>query len=88
MDWNKTWIGILLGLVLPVITYLIYYWLVVTFNLQRVNVSLCMVANLIPFYIVLNKEYYNSAKGILLSTVVLAILIASLTFFTNTLQIL
>jgi hypothetical protein len=87
-DWNKTWIGIVLGICLPVITYAIYYWLVLQFDLRRINVSLCMVANLIPFYVTLNKEYYNATKGVLISTVILAITIASLTFFTNTLRIL
>jgi hypothetical protein len=87
-NWNQIWIGIVLGLVLPLITYLIYYWMVLQFDLRRINVSLCMVSNLIPFYITLNKEYYNSAKGVLIATVVLAVVIASLTFFTNTLRIL
>lgn len=87
-DWNKIWVGIIFGIITPLITYIIYYWLVNKFELRRINVSLCMVANLIPFYITLNKEQYNSTKGVLFATVVWAVTIACLTFFTNTLRIL
>ena len=87
-NWNRLWVGLILGVITPLITYVIYYWVVNRFELRRINVSLCMVANLIPFYLTMNKEYYNSTKGVLLATVLLAVIITCLTFFTNTLRIL
>jgi hypothetical protein len=87
-DWNKMWPGIILGLIVPIITYFIYYWVVSTFGLRRINISLCMIANLIPFYMSMNREHYNMTKGILLSTIVLAVVIGCLSFFTSYLNIL
>ena len=88
INWNQLWIGLVLGLVTPLIVYALYYWVVSTFELRRVNVSLCMVANLLPFFLALNREYYNTARGILISTVALAVVVACLSFFTNYLRIL
>lgn len=88
IDWNKLWIGILLGLITPLIVYGLYYWVVSAFELRRINVSLCMVANLVPFFLTLNREYYNASKGVLTATVAWAIVIAGLSFFTNHLHVL
>ncbi len=82
-DWDKLWLGIVFGLVIPTVTYGLYYLVVNYFNLRQVNISLCMVTNLIPFYISLNREKYNFTKGVILITIVTAILITSLGYFTN-----
>ena len=83
INFDKMLIGIILGALAPFIVFLIYYWLVSEFQLRRVNVSLCMVANLLPFYLSLNREKYNMAKGVLVSTLVWSGVIAYLSFFTN-----
>lgn len=88
VNWNQLWIGLVLGIVTPLIVYALYYWVVSTFELRRVNVSLCMVANLLPFFLTLNREQYNASRGILISTVVLAVVVACLSIFTNYLRIL
>jgi hypothetical protein len=78
----------ILGFIIPFIVYLIYYYVVTTFNLARINVSLCMAANLIPFYLSLNREQYNTTKGVIVATLAYGAIIAYLTFFTNYFQIL
>ncbi len=83
INFDKMWIGILLGLIAPFVTFLAYYWLVSEFQLRRVNVSLCMVINLLPFYLSLNREKINIAKGVLVSTLIWSAVIAYLSFFTN-----
>ncbi len=83
IDLDKIIIGLILGAAAPLLAYLFYYWVVSEFELRRVNVSLCMVANLLPFYLSLNREKYNMAKGVLISTLLWSALIAYLSFFTN-----
>ena len=86
LNFDKLVIGILLGALAPLLAYLVYFWIVSYFELRRVNVSLCMVANLLPFYLSLNKEKYNLAKGVLVSTLLWSGVIAYLSFFTNYLR--
>jgi hypothetical protein len=88
IDLNKVWIGVIVGLISPLVVYMLYYYLVTVFNLTRVNVSLCMAANLIPFYLSLNREMYNMTKGVIVATLVCGAIIAYLSFCTNYFQIL
>jgi len=88
IDFDKVWFGILLGVVAPLLVYVLYYQLASGLNLLRVNVSLCMAVNLIPFYLSLNREKYNITKGVIVATLACAAIIAYLTFFTNYFQIL
>jgi RsiW-degrading membrane proteinase PrsW (M82 family) len=83
IDFDKMWVGVILGALAPLVAYLLYYWVVSEFELRRVNVSLCMVANLLPFYLSLNREKYNMTKGVLVSTLLWSAVIAYLSFFTN-----
>lgn len=76
-----------MGMLIPVLTYAIYYFLVYDTGLKKVNVSLCVAMNLIPFYIYQKKEKYNGLKGVLIATFIWAAFIIYLTFFTNHLQI-
>jgi hypothetical protein len=82
-DYDKVWIGIILGSVTPPLLYFIYFSLANKFHLKTVNVSLCMVAELFPFYLTLNRELYKATKGVLIATVALAALVGYLSFFTN-----
>jgi ethanolamine transporter EutH len=96
---NTLALGLMLGFVIPVITFLLGSLIISQFALKnQVHysefistylyeagllirfVSICVLPNLIPFFISLNKHKYYTARGVLSSTVVYVILIAFLTF--------
>lgn len=87
LDWDKTWIGFVIGMVTPVIVYSLYYLLISGTGIKDINISLCIAANLIPFYFYQKKELDHGLKGVLISTVIWAITIAFLSFFTPHLNI-
>ena len=86
-DWDRVWVGFVLGIATPVIVYTVYYLLVYDSGIKRVNVSLCIATNLIPFYFYQKREKYNGLKGVLISTFIWTGVIVFLTFFTNYLRI-
>lgn len=86
--FDTVWFGLLLGLIVPPLVYYVYFLFVTGHNLKRVNVSICMVFNLIPFYITLNQEKYKATKGVLIGTFIWAGVIAYFSFFTDYLHIL
>jgi RsiW-degrading membrane proteinase PrsW (M82 family) len=88
LNYNKVWLGIIAGIIVPVIAYGIYYLIVDKLELKRVNVSLCMAVNLVPFYLSLNREQYNMTKGVLIATLLWGAVIAYFSFFTHYFQIL
>jgi len=88
--WNKFWIGLTLGIVFPVISFLLIYF----FGYSKANIlqfidfayktlvlskilSLCVIPNLAIFYFFLNREYWYTTRGIICSTLLytLAILV-------------
>lgn len=87
-DIDKIWIGCIVGLIVPVIAYLLYFAIVYFLHLRRVNISICMVSNLIPFYLSMNREKYNFTKGVILITIIMAVTITALSYFTNFFHIL
>ena len=87
-DFDKVWLGILYGIIVPLIVYTLYYLFINEHNLKRINVSICMVANLAPFYLTLNKELYKATKGVLIGTFIWAGIIAYLSLFTEYFHIL
>ncbi|MCW3071763.1 MAG: hypothetical protein JWO44_1653 [Bacteroidetes bacterium] len=95
IDWDKTWIGFLLGLIGPSIAFSIYYLINYSYmnlsefidymklgNTYTPLVSLCVLTNLLPFYLLINKEKYAGTKGVLGATFIWAGLIIFLKFFT------
>lgn len=79
---NNFILGIISGLILPIIT-LLGYWLwsfkFLNFIPQFFNflllgrvlsavLSLCLIPNLGMFFLFINKEYYKTTRGIILST--------------------
>ena len=86
-NWDRVWVGLVIGVLVPIIVYTIYYYFVYNSGLKKMNVSLCIATNLIPFYFYQRKEKYNGLKGILIATFVWAGLIFGLAFFTNYLRI-
>ena len=82
---NNIRIGLLLGILAPVITMLIIYLvqfsgygfqelidILVSKRAFTKIVSLCVIPNLALFFFFLNKNYFYSARGVLLSTVLFA----------------
>ena len=98
MEWykiNKTWIGVVAGILLPLMCYSLY-WIFFQRNVQidendirylinkelNVNVfKMCCGTDLILFYLGLNKKLTAFTKGIIASVVIYALVIAYLTFF-------
>lgn len=85
---DKVWFGLIIGMIAPVVAFGLYYIFADQYTLKRVNVSLCMVINLAPFYLTLNNEMYKATKGVLIATLTWALVIAYLSFFTNYLKVL
>ena len=81
-SWNKLWIGLVLGIVSPVLAFLAIYFIgygarypLTDFIKQSYNVliltkmlSLCVVPNLGIFYLFLNREFWYATRGIILAT--------------------
>ena len=86
-NWDRVWVGLVIGVLVPILVYTIYYYFVYSSGLKKMNVSLCIATNLIPFYFYQRKEKYNGLKGILIATFVWAGLIFGLAFFSNYLRI-
>ena len=86
-NWDRTWVGLAIGILFPIAIYAIYYYFVYNSGLRKMNVSLCIATNLIPFYLYQRKERYNGLKGVLIATFVWAGIIFGLAFFTNYLRI-
>jgi hypothetical protein len=82
-------LGTIIGLIVPVISVFIYFWLnqsrfgsfenffdtISQGNLITHLISICAVPNLLFFYLFLNREKNNSAKGIIFATLLLTILV-------------
>ena len=95
IDLDKTWIGMLAGLIAPSIALCLYYLLNYRFmtvtgfiSYLRIGdtytplISLCVLANLAVFYPFIWKEKWNGAKGVLASTFIWAAIVVFLKFFT------
>ncbi|MDZ4664717.1 MAG: hypothetical protein SGJ15_07560 [Bacteroidota bacterium] len=92
---NKLWIGLTLGLLLPLFVFSIY-WFIFQRNLDipqddvrylinkelMMNVfKMCCGIDLVLFYIGLNKRMTDFTKGVIGSVLVYAIVYAFLTFY-------
>jgi len=77
---NKIWTGLLIGIIIPIISLIIYY----VYNFNNITffafynqiaklriasslISLFLLPNLLVFYYFLNREKYTAAKGVLLA---------------------
>lgn len=81
-------LGLILGILAPALTILAVYLiqfsgydfrelidLLISKRVFTKIVSLCVIPNLALFFIFLNKNHYNSARGILMATIVVAIFV-------------
>jgi len=93
MDFDKTWIGVVLGLIAPTLALLGYY--LINYSYMTIGhfvnylkagdtytplISLCVLANLAVFYPFIWKEKWNGAKGVLGATFIWAGLVIFLKF--------
>jgi hypothetical protein len=85
--YNRWWIGIIAGLIAPVIGFFIFYLLkynymtlsafirfVINGNVYTQVMSLCVIANLPVFFAFIQYNLYNSAKGVILTTILYTII--------------
>ena len=93
--YNKPIFGLLIGLIVPIIAFLIYY-LIEYFLIGKVSLgdfinllieqknilppSLCVFANLIPYFIYKKMGYWYAIKGIVFSLVIYTLIFVVLTF--------
>lgn len=95
-DWDKKLVGFVVGILAPTIALLVYY--LVNYRYMNIGefidylrlgqtytplISLCVLSNLLPFYLLINKEKYDGTKGILAATFIWAGIIIILKFFTE-----
>lgn len=85
---NNLKLGLALGILAPALTILIIYLVQFTdYGLKELVdmlvskrvftkiVSLCVIPNLALFFLFLNKNYFYSARGILMATVLFALFV-------------
>ncbi|MDA3953660.1 MAG: hypothetical protein PF485_08440 [Bacteroidales bacterium] len=90
---NNIKLGMLLGIIAPVITLIVIYLIKFTeYNFQELIdlliakriftkiISLCVFPNLALFFLFLNRNYYSSARGVLMSTVLFAMFVFIIKF--------
>ena len=85
---NNIKLGLIIGILAPVLTMLIIYLakfagsnlqelvdLLVSKRVFTKIVTLCVIPNLALFFLFLNKYYYNTARGILMATIIFAVFV-------------
>lgn len=92
---NNVWLGLVSGLVVPWLVLLVYYrinyyyltandFLYKTVFLERVFVpllSLCVIGNLLAFFIFIWTDKLLSARGVLFATILYAIAVFAIKLF-------
>jgi hypothetical protein len=87
-NYNSIKLGLLLGIIAPMLAMLILYFIMFNGNSfqELINtlvskrvftkiISLCVIPNLALFFLFLNKYYYSTARGILMSTFIFALFV-------------
>ena len=91
---DSFWKGLVIGLAFPVVIYFIY-WLFfhhqipLTFHIQRMIqfsmlsnlMKICGIGNLLLFYFGISKKLDNFSKGIILSVLIYAALVAYVMYY-------
>jgi hypothetical protein len=92
--WNKVWIGLALGLILPLAVFIVFYFVMYShFSIGEYLaysakirtlpklLSLCAIPNLITFYLFLNKEYWYATRGVIAATLLYTFGIVAIKIF-------
>jgi hypothetical protein len=87
IDFDKVWIGLIIGFLTPVIVYTLYYYFVCTTGITKVNISVCIAVNIIPFQVYSKQEKNKGLKGVFIATILWALFIAYISLFTYHLNI-
>ena len=90
---NKFWIGLALGIVLPLITFILVYligysktpledFLEFAFVIRALPkiLSMCAIPNLAIFYLFLNKEYWYATRGVITATILCTLVVVVIKF--------
>lgn len=91
--YNRLLTGFVLGLFVPVVCVLLFYLvkhpaksfydflvLVTQMNVMSPILSLCALPNLGIFYLFINREWWYSSRGVLLATLLWAVLVFTVKF--------
>ncbi len=94
--YNKPFIGLALGMILPIISFLIYYFymLMKTKDLGFVDFletlkrtdsftavfSICVLPNLLLFFLFKKLDYWYAIKGVIISVMIYTLLVVVLKF--------
>jgi len=91
--WNNFWIGLALGIFLPLVTFLLVYqigysdtpfceFLQYAFVIKALAkiLSVCVIPNLAVFYLFLNKEYWYTTRGVITATILYTVGVVVLKF--------
>lgn len=94
--YNKPVVGLVLGILLPLISFLIYFVFLLVKNPELKFTefvetlylteaftpvfSICVLPNLILFFIFKKKEYWYSVKGLVMSVLIYTIFVLVLKF--------
>lgn len=91
--WNKFWTGLTLGIVLPVFVFLLVYFIAYSKTAFREFMEfaflmralpkilcLCVIPNLIIFYLFLNREYWYATRGVISATFLYALAVVVIKF--------
>ena len=91
--WNKFWIGLALGMVLPLVVFYCVYlfgyskipfgeFLKDAFIMRALPkfLSLCAIPNLAVFYFFLNKEYWYTTRGVIAATLLCTLAVVIIKF--------
>lgn len=87
--WDNRQIGFLAGLVAPAITFGVYYLAryphlnfmefvhtTIFYGVFTNILALCTIPNLLVFFFFLNREYYDTVRGIIFATFMLTLAVA------------
>lgn len=92
INWNNFWLGIILGLVLPILALFVYWmWsfkymnfapqffrFLLTGRVLSAVLSLCLIPNLGVFFLFLNRERWKTCRGIILTMLIYGFIIVYL----------
>ena len=91
LKYDNRLLGLSLGIIVPIVTFIIFYLCrnpvsfklfydqVLTINIISRLVSLCVIPNLLVFFIFIWTNRYKSAHGVIGATFVFAIVVLILT---------
>lgn len=93
-DFDKMWLGTVLGMIAPMLTMIGYYYYnfshisvdkfidhLFAAHIESKLLSLCVVSNLLVFFIFIWSEKYLSARGVLLATFIYGGVVMYLKYF-------